>query len=83
MGIPSFASRMRGYGSVGILSRREDSQTDRAIIDGPSMAHSLLQQTDQAVQSYNGTILPTYSYCALGEAAVTWLKNLEKCGFQV
>lgn len=83
MGIPSFASRMRGYGAVDVLGRRGEPQNDGAVVDGPSLAHSLIQQTAGALQSNDGAIMPRYSYSALGAAAIAWLRSLEEYGFHM
>lgn len=78
MGISRFASRIRDHGSVNVVGRKGESRNDYAIIDGPSLAHSLLG--DHPEQSKDGSIMPLPDYTALGEMAVAWLDNLQEHG---
>lgn len=82
MGIPGFASRIRSHGSVGTIGRKGEPRDDHAIIDGPSLAHSLLQSSEISGRS-GGGILPSWSYSALGKAAVAWLDALQEHGFMM
>lgn len=83
MGIPGFASRIRCHGSTVVIGREGESRNDHAIIDGPSLAHALLQQCSDTVLKNDGGIFPQYSYAAIGKAAVTWLDDLQAHGFVV
>lgn len=82
MGIPRFASRMRSYGSVSAIGRKGEPRKDQAVVDGPSLAHSLLQQCPGDVDG-SGAILPQVHYSKLGEAAVAWLDDLQSYGFSM
>lgn len=81
MGIPGFASRMRHHGSTAIFGRRRQPQNDHAIIDGPSLAHAILQQPLEGIARDSSSTLPRCDYLALGRAAIAWLDNLEEHGF--
>lgn len=81
MGISRFASRIRCHGSVEVIGRKGEPRNDRAIIDGPSLAHALLQQCSEAITVSDGSIAPRYSYLAIGEAAIAWLDDLQEHGF--
>lgn len=81
MGISRFASRIRDHGAVNVISRKEDSRIDHAIVDGPSLAHSLLG--DYPESRDDGSIMPRPNYTALGEAVVAWLDNLQEHGFKM
>ena len=81
MGIKGFASRIRPYGSMATIGRKGDSCNDRAVIDGPSLAHSLLYQNSEIVADREGGIFPRFNYGEIGKAAIDWLQTLETYGF--
>lgn len=81
MGISRFASRIRDHGSVNVIGRKGESRNDHAIIDGPSLAHSLLGNAPE--EGNDGSVMPRTSYDALGKAALAWLDNLQEHGFEM
>ena len=85
MGIPRFAYRMQGYARTGVIGQapEEPTKTRVAIIDGPSLAHSVYQTTRSdepiGVRAYGGIV----NYSGTAEAVITWLQLLEDHGFKM
>lgn len=83
MGIPGFASRIRHHGSISTLGRKGEHRGDHAIIDGPSMAHSLLHHAAAGAVKSKGAVMPRHSYSAIGEEAVAWVDTVAEHGFDM
>lgn len=83
MGIPGLASQLHKYGSyISIPQRKiERHQQAVAIIDGPSLAHSLLGQGK--FETGKDGVVPHCDYQAIGRAAIAWLDNLRSYGFDM
>jgi len=82
MGIPGFASRMQAHGSTQVIGRKGEQCHSQAIIDGPSLAHTLARLV-QDRHAHDAGIAPNVSYSEIGEAAVAWLENQESFGFKM
>lgn len=81
MGIAGFASRMRSHGLVNVIGRKGELRKDHAIVDGPSLAHALLQSSSMPTADQERSIAPLFSYSTLGKAAIAWLDTLQEHGF--
>lgn len=86
MGIPHLAQQLQPHGTKVLLSRASTSDGSNptpAIIDGPSLAYHCfyvcLSRQSSARNSYEA--LPSYK--DLGEAAVSWLEQIEQYGMKV
>lgn len=71
-----------GSKSGRLVTDDSTSEAKFAVIDGPSLAHSLFNSNKVAERSNIG-IATDYSYAALGKAAVDWLDQLQSHGFQM
>lgn len=84
MGIPRFAYRMRDYGVTECIGSKdiETRQTQVAVIDGPSLAHFVFQNSryDDRIDK---SIVTNCNYAALGEATMQWLDRLQLYGFKM
>ncbi len=83
MGIQGLATQLRKYGRYRSILRSEAGAGDRiaAVIDGPSLAHSILRVT--TCKLAKDGIVPLYDYDVLGKAAVAWLDRLRAYGFNM
>ncbi|KAL1301783.1 hypothetical protein AAFC00_005979 [Neodothiora populina] len=85
MGIPHLAHHLQPHGTKVLLPRatKPPEQQTSVIIDGPSLAyhcyHFCLAKHSNAHNSYEA--LPSYK--ELGEAAVSWLDQIEQFGLKV
>lgn len=88
MGIPGFYTRIQAYGSNEIIGQRLHDQSQKpahsqghiAIIDGPSLAHSLFEELIAGEQA-NEKAECFYRYNTICKNAIIWLDNLRSFGF--
>lgn len=73
---------MRKYGCSRVIGRGLAKERTIAVIDGPSLAHSIFNSSDHT-QSAGPEFAPHYDYADLGRSAVSWLDTLESHGFEV
>ena len=86
MGIPRLTTQISPYGEPVTWTKQEQDATNHqgdVIIDGPSFAYYIhklcLANKSNARNALEA--LPTYP--ELGEAAITWLKQIETFGFRM
>lgn len=83
MGIPRFAYRMRDYALTQIIGAETiTSQSQTAVIDGPSLAHFVFQTTKWDEKANSG-IATQCNYADLGKAVIKWLDRLQLYGFEM
>jgi hypothetical protein len=81
MGIPGLASQLHKYGKYTSIqqTKAQTGQQTAAIIDGPSLAHSIYHLGKYEVAKDG--IVSQYNYDAIGKAAVAWVDRLRSYGF--
>ena len=85
MGIPRFASRMRHCASIEVIAteeRKSEIPNKLAVIDGPSLAHFIIQ-SEICGEYDNNTVLMQCNYAEAGEATIKWLERLQLYGFEM
>lgn len=85
MGIPHLAHHLQPHGTKLVLSRATPGTGDQipAIIDGPSLAYQCLYVCLSRNSSARNAIEAAPSYKELGEAAISWLEQIEQFGLKV
>lgn len=84
MGIPGLASQLHKYGShVSIPQQKANTTTHpvAAVIDGPSLAHSIYRTGKFGLGSEG--IVTHCDYAALGKAAIAWLDRLRSYTYEM
>lgn len=82
MGIPHLAQQLQPHGTKVVLARDILNRVP-AIIDGPSLAYHCFYVCLSRRSGARNTLEATPSYRELGEAAVSWLEQIEQFGLEV
>ena len=87
MGIPHLTRHLQPYGEKIVYPKRE-SKTDAgpstaAIIDGPALAYHCFYACLARNTRARNALEAMPSYQTLGDAAVTWLDQVESYGFKM